>query len=428
MDKEQLEDYEEREISEVAGYWKKIEEGKFSFKRDRYPPARRFMHLQEPIAYASSPELFKPDNFCSLIPFSGSLILPLAPVSKPMFEQIYFEVSKIPEIIEFIKDTGRLQLVLSGYPLSFVGLDHFDSFFKELKPPVIASPPSSYFGDKKEIQRAVDTFFTLARVGVLNRLKTMSELLGSQTYSVSLNKSVGAYVFLKVRDYKIVEDIENLMIDDPDEAIFQLTLSRALIIEPASIPLAGLHNFTLGTLKEAQTLHLTRQIQDLRFPYEVGKFLLKKLTFAPRGLDACKELMYHYEAYDLRKVQKSLNEAIVTNQPNIVSKKTADLSEVLDNVWNDKTIPKRIENIKIGVPISIAAIGAVAGGLVGGTAGVGAGGFLAELGFKVGQKAVEKFFSAKAEELSERLVKLRTKNYQANVYDFKKKYKGRIRA
>jgi hypothetical protein len=56
-------------------------------------------------------------------------------------------------------------------------------------------------------------------------------------------------------------------------------------------------------------------------------------------------------------------------------------------------------------------------------AGAVTGGFLAELGFKIGEKAVTEFFSEKAEGLSERIAKLRTKSYQANVYDFKKKYK-----
>lgn len=80
---------------------------------------------------------------------------------------------------------------------------------------------------------------------------------------------------------------------------------------------------------------------------------------------ACNELIDEYAAYDLQKVTESLNQAIVTNHPGIVNKSAKELSEILDNVWNDKTIPRRIEGIKIGIPPSIAAIGGVAGRLSG---------------------------------------------------------------
>jgi hypothetical protein len=70
------------------------------------------------------------------------------------------------------------------------------------------------------------------------------------------------------------------------------------------------------------------------------------------------------------------------------------------------------------------------GGIVAGLPGLFAGGFLSELGFKVVEKATEKYaeklFSTKGEGLTERLAKLRTKSYQVSVYDFKKKYKDRI--
>ena len=42
------------------------------------------------------------------------------------------------------------------------------------------------------------------------------------------------------------------------------------------------------------------------------------------------------------------------------------------------------------------------------------------------KKEVEKLFNVKGEQVTEKLAKLRTKSYQANIYDFKKKYKGKI--
>lgn len=144
---------------------------------------------------------------------------------------------------------------------------------------------------------------------------------------------------------------------------------------------------------------------------------MKKLTYAPLGLRACNELIDHYSSYDLQKVQESLNEAIVTNQPHIVNESATELSEILDNVWNDKTIPRRVKGLQIGIPLLMAAIGSVVAGPIGAT-----GGFLAGLGYSV----ADKFIDLETEGLSEKLAKLKTKSYQANVYDFKQEYKHKI--
>ncbi len=134
--------------------------------------------------------------------------------------------------------------------------------------------------------------------------------------------------------------------------------------------------------------------------------------------------MYHYAEYDLQKVAKSLNEGITLNQSDIVDKSIEELNQILDNVWNDKTIPNRIKALKVGIPLSIAAVG----GCVAGLPGLLAGGFLSNVGFKV----IEKVTEVGTEELDqekrrpsaiEKLAKIDTKSYQANIYDFKQKYK-----
>lgn len=212
------------------------------------------------------------------------------------------------------------------------------------------------------------------------------------------------------------------MVEDHEKAFSLLDISAKFICGPMFDLRSDLINFTLEEFRESQVLPFVYRPRKIQVQFEIGKFLLKKLTYAPYRLDACKEILYNYDAYDLHKVLESLSDAIVTNHPDIVNKSVGELSEILDNVWTDKTIPKRIENIKTGVPVSIAAIGAVAGGLIGGLAGLGTGGFLAELGFKVGQKLVD----VEAEKLPEKIAKLRTRSYQVNIYDFKKKYKHKI--
>jgi hypothetical protein len=93
------------------------------------------------------------------------------------------------------------------------------------------------------------------------------------------------------------------------------------------------------------------------------------------------------------------------------------VSEILDNVWQDKSIPRTIKGLKIGVPLSIAVIGEIAGGNISGI-----GGLLAGLGFTVGNE----LFKASTGELNERIAKIFYRSNQANIYDFKKKYQSTI--
>jgi hypothetical protein len=212
------------------------------------------------------------------------------------------------------------------------------------------------------------------------------------------------------------------MIDDPVKASVLFLVCQRFITVPINDLLCDSINSTLEDARTAEYLPSVYRPRDVQFPVEIGKFLLKKLTYAAKDMRACYNLIDDYESYDLRRVQKSLNEGIVTNNPDVVIKSEKEFSLILDNIWEDKTIPNRIKNIEIGVPVSIAAIGSVAGSLVGGSVGAGLGGFLSGLGFKVVEKATEKMFAEKGEGLTERLAKLRTKSYQANIYDFKKKY------
>ena len=417
MDREYLEDYEQKELNEYERLVeRRVREGKFSFGKDRYPPDWRFVNLQKPVALAV-PGSAETPNLWTQVPFCGSLIFVLSPASKPIFEECYFKISEIPKVIDFIKESGRLQVVLNVLPTQYEGLDHLDPFFKELNPPLYLLAPEFIDGTEKEIQKARESFFSLARVRYLDFLNNQSQRISSRIFQTVLTSSLVAYKTLKLRHYTFVEDIENLMIDDPGMAFMVLAICNRFIVNPIRDMCFDLRNFALWETHAAQGLPLDYQPKEIRFPCEIGKFLLKKLTYAPQGLRACNELIDQYDAYDLRKVAESLNDAIVTNHPAVINKSVDELSEILDNIWNDPTIPRRIKGLKVGIPLSMAAIGSVAAGPIG-----AAGGFLAGLGFEVAHKVID----VEATGLSEKLAKLRTKSYQANVYDFKKKYKAKI--
>ncbi|MCJ7633275.1 hypothetical protein MUP77_12900 [Candidatus Bathyarchaeota archaeon] len=422
MNRDYLEDYSQREASEYDKLKRRIRDGSFSFTDDRYPPDERFVKIQKPVAFAEFEAISK-ENLWAQLPFCGSLVVCLVSAPESYFEEIYFKKTEIDGLIDFTKETGKLQFVLSQDPIEYEGLDFLEPIFQQLKPPALQPIPDFIFGNEKDIKKATETFATLARLGFtdfVRRICTPENRVPAQTL---FRKNCDVYCDLKLGGYKLAEEIENLLVDDPAGAEVMLLICRKFISEPLHNMRFDMTNFTLNTLHTSQFLPLVHQPTKARFPCEIGKFLMKdKLTFAPYGMEAFKDITYHYDAYDLRKVQEALNEGIVTNHPDIVAKNTDELSEILDNVWNDKTIPNRIKNIEIGVPVSIAAIG----GIVAGLSGLFAGGFLSELGYKVVEKATEKYaeklFGVKEEGLTERLAKLRTKSYQANIYDFKKKY------
>lgn len=424
MRREYLEDYEEKEQSEYGKLINRIWNGKFSFGRDRFPPDRRFVKLQRPVAL-TSPHGVR-DNLWAQLPFCGSLIIILLPLPKSIFERVFFKTSEISKIIDLTKETGKIQIAIGGSAGSYEGLDFLDPFFNELKPPTYRAAPDCVFGSPKEIMAASETFNDLAGLRLVDYLQRESRRYAPKTFEVALETSRDTYVHLKLGRYAVVEQLENLLVDDPQRAYSFIYACRSFVTDPLRDLRADQRNFAFEDIKKVQDLPLVYQPENIQFPCEIGKFLLKKLTYAPTDMRACNELIEHYAAYDLRKVLESLNEAVVTNHPEIVSKNAEELSTILDNVWSNRTIPKRIEDIRIGVPVSMAAVGAVAGGLLGGIPGVAAGGFLAELGFKVAQKAVERFIAIKGEGLSERLAKLRTKSYQINIYDFKMKYESKI--
>jgi len=415
LDREYLEDYEQREFTKIDELERRILEGNFDFEYDSFPPNDRFKKIKKPIAVVGT--LDDINDLWALIPFSGSLVLPLPAREKTYFEQTLFQISELPKVIDFIKETGRLQIALADPPTAYIGLNHFDPLFKELNPPCYEIMPLSCFGNENEIDEAYIHFSTLAEICYFDYIRDLSRRVDSRFFDNTIRKNEGTYTVLKLAGYQIAEEIENLMIDNPGRSALTLHICRALIVEPLCDLRSSIRDYSLREIRLFHSLPQIYHPKELRFPCEIGKFLLRKLTYAAQDMRACHNLMDDYATYDLQKIQEFLNEGIVTNHPDIVNESAEEFSEILDNVWNDATIPRRIKNLRRGIPMSIAAIGTAVSAFTGDLEG-----FLAGLGLSVGAK----FLDAEIEGLSERIAKWLTRSYQANVYDFKKKYKHRI--
>jgi hypothetical protein len=428
LDKKSLEEYEQRENEEYERFKRDIEAGKTSFENKIYPPTERFIKLQKPIATAN-PQCKKIDDLWAQVPFSGSLIFTLQVCPKNIFEAHYFKTSEIPKIIEFTKETGRLQFALQTKPTAYAGLDYLDPFFEELKPPVLYGIPIDMIGTKYEYEKATADYANFSiccnREGesFFGILKEASyKMRAARLVEIEAQQGQTAYFYLKKKYPDLAEIMAQLLRTNPRKAWHFIKTSYQFIVVPEINLISNQYNYSLNELKDAKQLPSKYRPRTLYFPCEIGRFLMKKLTYAPIGLDACKELMYHYDAYDLRKVQDALNTGIVTNKPDLLYSNVNQLSEILDNIWNDKRLPHRIKGLRIGVPISIAAIGAAFGTFISGPAGATTIGFLATLGYDLAHKFIEKHEEGMCESISRRTVK----SYQANVYDFKKAYKQNI--
>ncbi|WP_342304322.1 hypothetical protein [Methanolobus sp. ZRKC5] len=92
--------------------------------------------------------------------------------------------------------------------------------------------------------------------------------------------------------------------------------------------------------------------------------------------------------------------------------KEKNISDILDNVWNDANIiKKRSDEIKFGISLSLGLIGGVAGGIEGS-------GIMSFLGYTFSNTV----WGMQDESTSEKMAKFATPNHLVSIYDFKKKY------
>jgi hypothetical protein len=121
MDKEYLEDYQAKEREEYyTQVIKKIENGTFDFSRDKYPSDNRFERINRPVTDCNAFFCFAEDRW-DQVPYNGTTIIPIEANPSSIFEKFYFKVSEIPELIDFIKETGKIQIALQDEPTLYEG-------------------------------------------------------------------------------------------------------------------------------------------------------------------------------------------------------------------------------------------------------------------------------------------------------------------
>jgi len=426
MNKEFLTDYDEREDGVRREFLKRLDDD-FELGRDRFPPDNRFSRLKQPVVQAAGSSAG--EDIWSQVPFCGSLIVPIGPfLSAREFEKRYFRISEIPRIVDFAKETGKIQISLYACALRFEGFDFLDPIFKELNPPRMHYLQlEDLTQDHRALNISDQTFRMFAKGSFLNEILHILQVDSRSTENRRLIRETlegcqNAFAFLKLTENPIINRIEELMIDSPRGAMILLHLAKQLIMKPLLGTRCDMQNMSLDTLYLGHRYLPEYSPSKLSFPCEIGKFIVKKLTYAPLGFSSCCELLAHFDSYDLHRILKALNDGVIMNRPDIIDRNARELSEVLENIWKDPSIPRRIMGLKVGLPLAMAVMSYAAAGPAG-AAGLGV---LGELGYRVVDKTVATLFDSQITGLTERIAKLGMRSYQIGVYDFEKKYKGKI--
>jgi len=416
MDKEFLIDYEAREKEEIKKFVQKFREEKI---RDRYPSPDR-LKLNEPYTKSIAEE-----RIWNQIPLYGTTIIALKPTKKEIFERVHgFDIEDIDRLIDFAKETERVQFSLAESPTRYIKMDFLESVFKELQPPKMTHIPLDCIATNKEIEKSYDEMKRLLENS--SSLDFIKKYVEKKYYKLVISPD----------DVKsgIIDDLTRLKLIGYEDSVKAFTQSLTAIETTKIIslleaihdmflfsfdPLKGVKSFKrqdIYELHERFPLNLNIP-KEKELPCEVGKFLNDKLKLIiPKNLDGAIELSDEYNLYDLRKVMSALSGAVEKEKIDVINEKSKEIYVIFKNVWSDADkLRGKINIFRHGISFGISIIGVAATLPISGV-----GGLLSGLGFEVADKVAD----VKAyKSISEKIAKWRMQSHIIHVYDFKKKYK-----
>ena len=416
MDKEFLRDYEAREKEEIKKFVQKFREGKI---RDRYPSSDR-LKSNEPYTKSIAGE-----RIWNQIPLYGTTIIALKPTKKEIFEKVHgFDVEDIDRLIDFAKETGRVQFSIAESPTRYIKMDFLEPVFRELQPPKLIHIPLDCIITNKEIEKSYGEMKRLLENS--SALDSIKKYVEKKYYKLVISQDdvkrgiINDLIRLKLMGYEdsVKDFTRSLTAIDTTKIISLLEAIHDMFFFQFD-PLKGVKSFKrqdIHELHERFPLNLNIP-KEKELPCEVGKFLNDKLTLIiPKNLDGAIELSDEYDLYNLKKVMGALSVAVEKEKIDVINEKSNETSVIFENVWSDADkLMGKINIFRHGISFGIGVIGVVATLPISGV-----GGLLSGLGFEVADKVAD----VKAyKSISERIAKWRMQSHIIHVYDFKKKYK-----
>lgn len=416
MDKEFLIDYEAREKEEIKKFVQKFREGKI---RDRYPLPDR-LKLNEPYTKSIAGE-----RIWNQIPLYGTTIIALKPTKKEIFEKVHgLDIEDIDRLIDFAKETERVQFSLAESPTRYAKMDFLEPIFKELQPPKLTHIPLDCMATNKEIEKSYDEMRRLLKNS--SSLDFIKKYVEKKYYKLVISPDdvkrgiIDDLIRLKLMGYEnsVKDFTRSLTAIDTTKIISLLEAIHDMFFFSFD-PLKGVKSFKRQDIHELhERFPLNLKIpKEKELPCEVGKFLNDKLKLIiPKNLDGSIELSDEYDLYNLRKVMSALSVAVEKEKIDVINEKSKESSVIFENVWSDADKLKgKINIFRHGISFGIGIIGVVATLPISGV-----GGLLSGLGFEVADKVAD----VKAyRSISEKIAEWRMQSHIIHVYDFKRKYK-----
>ena len=338
-----------------------------------------------------------------------------------------FDVNDIPNLIDLAKETGRVRFGLADPPQYFENMDHFEPIFRELEPPELLYMPHEALAiDPKRYYDFCEEFEALASVNFYNSWNEHFEnnAVPHNVYWSIMQHRKDTFVCMKILGIEEVDNISNLMIDQPVHADYLLAAYEYLI-EPIFDPLKASKNISLSEILHYDLNSLASKIpssshqsQDVHsFPVEIGRYIMKKIILNPSTYYGCIDVIQHYEQNELYKVFEALDKAIKTKKQDQVVNHISELNEVMNNFWKDAGKVKLVrEGIKDGISVVIGGMGGFASSLIGIEPTMV--GLLASFGFNAVDRVLSKFEMP----IGDKLARLLNNQYLINVYDFKERH------
>jgi hypothetical protein len=424
--KEWLLNYQEREDENFRKFLDDLRKGVNSDAQ--YPPSSRFGKISQPLATINMAAL---SSIYSVVPFYGKTVITIYPMPRIVFNEMNgFPPEDIGKLVDFAKSEGKVALALGGRATKYEKLDFLDPIF-ELNPPRLSVLPEDFFVDEISLRKARIEFYTIGDLGFKDFCQkryiklSAAGLTDDGDINDEYKNDARCYAFAKSLGYTDLTDlIEKMLLEDYESASRLLDIAQHFVFRETLTPLKRiptysgyfLHTLRSGITSDAEAQRNFRPVTNL--PFEIGRFLIdkKKLTNACDDFEVCKELCDCYRQGDLHKLLIDIQNGIADRDIDAIGSTKEELNITLDNLWKDSdSIRRRQKKLAKAIPASLAIIGELANQAVKSGEGYG---FLAGL---LGYAVIDSVISSQGEGVSERLAKLRQKDYLVGIFDFNKK-------
>ncbi|WP_440950623.1 hypothetical protein [Methanosphaerula subterraneus] len=238
--------------------------------------------LQKPISYVQA---FPNHSIWGQIPFAGTSIFIIKPMSETMFLDVYdLKRQDIPELIKFAQETKKIQFVLEAMPTKYQSFDYLQPILEEFHPPV-RGIKSEFNGPAEEMYKQIEKEIK----PLLRFSPEWNTLKFVQGGEFLIHTFISEFALMRYFGFDEIADIvlENILIK-PYFALDYLGVASTIFLEPLTEPFNAVCPLDMEMLRKAINYGFlnSRSISEIQHQ-EIGSFLLRSsqnyyLQLSPR--------------------------------------------------------------------------------------------------------------------------------------------------